>query len=161
VSTGSAAGPLAVAAGVAGLGLFLFVGAFGIAGEAQYAGVGPRAFPLIVGAVLTVLGIALGIGLVSGRVELHPEGGEDVDETRAADLAPMAWIAVGLVIAVLALERIGFTLTAALVFTLTARAFGSRRLLRDAVIGLGLGLATFFLFARGLGVSLPGGPLLG
>jgi putative tricarboxylic transport membrane protein len=159
--TSSKAGPLAVAASVVGLGLFVLAGAFSIEGEAQYAGVGPRAFPVLVGAALTVLGTALAVGVVTGRIALRPEAGEDVDETRTADLAPMAWIVAGLVVAVFALERIGFALTAALVFTLTARAFGSRRLLRDAVIGLAIGLATFFLFARGLGVSLPAGPLPG
>jgi putative tricarboxylic transport membrane protein len=155
------AGPLAVAAGVVGLGLFLFLGAFSIAGEAQYAGVGPRAFPLVVGAALAVLGVALAIGIATGRAQLTPEGGEDVDETRAADLSAMAWIVAGLVVAVFALERVGFALSAALVFTLTARAFGSRRLARDAAIGLALGVATYYLFARGLGVSLPAGPLPG
>jgi putative tricarboxylic transport membrane protein len=154
------AGPLAVAAGVVGLGLFFLLGAFRIPGEAQYAGVGPRAFPMAVGGALVVLGATLGVALWRGMV-IAPEAGEDVDASRRADLRPVAWIVAGLALSVVLLERAGFPLTAALVFTLTARGFGSRRLVRDALVGLALAVATFLVFARGLGVSLPGGPFLG
>jgi putative tricarboxylic transport membrane protein len=49
-------------------------------------------------------------------------------------------------------------------FTCVARGFGSRRLARDAAIGLVLGLAIYLFFVKLLNVSLPGGwlqPLLG
>jgi putative tricarboxylic transport membrane protein len=152
------AGPLAVAAGVVGLGLVLLVGAFRISGEAAYAGVGPRAFPVLVGGALALLGVILAVAIRRGLV-LTPEGGEDVDATMEADLRPLAWIGAGLVLSIVLLERAGFPLTGALLFTLTARAFGSRRLVRDALIGLLVATATYVVFARGLGVSLPGGPL--
>ena len=154
------AGPLAVAAGVVALGLFFLVGAVRIAGEAQYAGVGPRAFPALIGAALVVLGGGLAVAVLRGMV-IAPEAGEDVDADRAADLRPLGWILAGLVLAVAVLERAGFPLTAAIVFTLTARGFGSRRPGRDALVGLGLAVLTYLVFARGLGVSLPGGPFLG
>jgi len=154
------AGPLAVAAGVVLLGLVFLLGSLGISGEAQYAGVGPRAFPVIIGTALTVLGVALAVAIMRGMV-ISPEAGEDVDASREADLRPLGWILAGLALAVLLLERIGFPLTATVVFALTARGFGSRRLLRDALIGVVLATATFYIFARGLGVSLPGGPFLG
>jgi putative tricarboxylic transport membrane protein len=151
-------GPLAVAAGVVGLGLFFFLGAFRIESEAAYAGVGPRVFPIVIGAALVVFGGAFGVEVFRGRVDLLPEGGEDVDASRPGEVAPMAWIVAGLALAVLLLERVGFPITATIAFALTARAFGSRRLWRDTLIGLALSVATFFVFARGLGVSLPGGP---
>jgi putative tricarboxylic transport membrane protein len=151
------AGPLAVAAGVVGLGLVLLVGAFRISGEAAYAGVGPRAFPVLVGGALTLLGLILAVAIARGMV-LTPESGEDVDATLEADLWPLAWIVAGLVLSVVLLERAGFHVTGALLFTLTARAFGSRRLGRNALIGLLVATATYVVFARGLGVSLPGGP---
>lgn len=157
--TARPAGPLALAAGVIGLGLFLLVGAYGIAGETAYAGVGPRAFPILIGTGLVLLGVGLAAALLGGRMELHAEAGEDVDATRQADLRPVAWIVAGLAAAVLLVERAGFPLTATLVFTLTARAFGSRRLVRDGAIGLVLAALTWLVFARGLGVTLPGGPL--
>jgi putative tricarboxylic transport membrane protein len=145
---------------VIGLGAFFLLGALGLSGEAAYAGVGPRAFPVIIGGALVVLGLALAVALFRG-LRIEPEGGEDVDATREADLRPLGWIVAGLAVAVFVLERAGFPLTAALVFTLTARAFGSRRLWRDAAIGLVLATLTYLVFARGLGVSLPGGPGLG
>lgn len=151
------AGPLAVAAGVIGLGLVLLVGAFRISGEAAYAGVGPRAFPVLVGGALTLLGLILAVAIARGMV-LTPESGEDVDATLEADLRPLAWIVAGLVLSVVLLERAGFPVTGALLFTLTARAFGSRRLVRNVLIGLLVATATYVVFARGLGVSLPGGP---
>ena len=152
------AGPLAVAAGVIGLGLVLLVGAFGISGEAAYAGVGPRAFPVLVGGALTLLGLILAVAIRRGMV-LTPESGEDVDATLEADVRPLGWIVAGLALSVVLLERAGFPVTGALLFTLTARAFGSRRLVRNALIGLLVATATYVVFARGLGVSLPGGPL--
>lgn len=152
------AGPLAVAAGVIGLGLVLLVGAFRISGEAAYAGVGPRAFPVLVGGALTLLGLILAVAIWRGMV-LTPESGEDVDATLEADLRPLGWIVAGLVLSVVLLERAGFPVTGALLFTVTARAFGSRRLVRNALIGLLVATATYVVFARGLGVSLPGGPL--
>ncbi|HEU5322047.1 MAG TPA: tripartite tricarboxylate transporter TctB family protein [Methylomirabilota bacterium] len=145
---GGGAGPLAVAGGVTALGLFFLVGARWIEGEAAYAGVGPRAFPVLIGAGLTVLGLAL-CGAVA-RGQPFPDTGE------RARWAPLAWIAGGLAAATVTLVPAGFPVAAALLFAATARAFGSRRLLRDALSGLGLGAVTWLLFARGLGVSLPG-----
>lgn len=153
-------GPLLVAAGVVGLGLLFILGALRLSGEATYAGVGPRAFPVVIGSALLVLGVTLAVALLRG-LSIESEAGEDVDASRAADLRPLGWIVAGLALAVLGLERAGFPITAALVFTLTARAFGSRRLGRDALVGLALATATYLVFARGLGVSLPGGPWIG
>ena len=65
----------------------------------------------------------------------------------------------GLVLATLTVERVGFPVAAAVLFALTARAFGSRRLPRDVAAGLALGVVVWLIFSRGLGVSLPGGPL--
>jgi putative tricarboxylic transport membrane protein len=48
---------------------------------------------------------------------------------------------------------------AALVFALGARGFGSGAWLRNLGLGLALSVVTWWLFARGLGVSLPGGLL--
>ena len=152
------AGALAVAAGVTAIGLGLLVGARAIPSEAAYAGVGPRAFPLLIGGALTALGVALAVALFRG-MRLEPEAGEDVDAEAAADRRAMAWILAGLVLAVLTIERLGFPVAAALVFALGARGFGSRGWLRNLGLGLALSVVTWWLFARGLGVSLPGGLL--
>ncbi|MGH7267630.1 MAG: tripartite tricarboxylate transporter TctB family protein, partial [Candidatus Rokuibacteriota bacterium] len=56
---------------------------------------------------------------------------------------------------------LGFPVAAALLFTLGARGFGDRRVLRSLAVGAALGLGVYFAFSRALGVSLPGGPLAG
>jgi len=43
-------------------------------------------------------------------------------------------------------------------FVLIARGFGSRRLLRDALIAVALAAVVFFVFTNGLGLKLPSGP---
>lgn len=151
-------GPLALAGGIVALGLFFCAGAFAIPGEAAYAGVGPRAFPLVIGGALTVLGVIFA-GSIGQGMEIKAEDAEDADGSRAADWTAVGWVLAGLLLAVFLIERAGFPLAAAVLFVLTARGFGSRRLLRDAVVGILVGLLAFLVFARGLGVSLPGGPL--
>ncbi|OGK88610.1 MAG: hypothetical protein A2X52_07730 [Candidatus Rokubacteria bacterium GWC2_70_16] len=151
-------GPLALAGGVTALGLFFLLGASGIRGEAAYAGVGPRAFPIAIGGGLALLGAALAVAVLRG-MEFRPEAGEDVDPEAPVDHRAAGGIVAGLALAAVLVEPLGFPLVAALLFVLTARGFGSRRLARDAAIGLVLSAAAFIVFARGLGVSLPGGPL--
>lgn len=151
-------GPLALAAGIVALGLGFCAGAFAIPGEAAYAGVGPRAFPLMIGGALAILGVIFAASVGRGR-EIRAEGGEDVDGSLPADWTAIGWVLGGLVLAVLLIERAGFLLSAGLLFVLTARGFGSTRVLRDATVGLALAVLIFLLFARALGVSLPGGPL--
>ena len=58
----------------------------------------------------------------------------------------------------------GFVLAAAVLFAAVARGFGSSRPVRDAAIGLALGLAVFVFFVKFLNVGLPAGwlaPVLG
>lgn len=52
----------------------------------------------------------------------------------------------------------GFVIASTLMFALVARAFGSRRVIRDTSIGLAIALIVFFAFSRALGVVLPTGP---
>jgi putative tricarboxylic transport membrane protein len=144
------AGGLAVAAALTALGLFFLLGARAIPGEEAYAGVGPRVFPTLIGAGLTAIGAALAVAVGRGR-EGHASG--------ERDRAPVVWVVSGLVLATLTVERVGFPVAAAVLFALTARAFGSRRLPRDVAAGLALGVVVWLIFSRGLGVSLPGGPL--
>jgi len=53
----------------------------------------------------------------------------------------------------------GFTVASTILFTLTARAFGSKNILRDAGIGFGLAIVSYLGFARALGINIGAGPL--
>ena len=143
-------GALAVAAVVTAVGLTVLVGTRWIEGQADYAGVGARAFPALIGGALALSGMAFGLGVWRGR--------EPLPEAEPSNRVAFAWIAGALALAVVLVQPLGFAIAAALVFAMTARGFGSRRAVRDAVVGLALGVAIHAIFARGLGVSLPGGP---
>ncbi len=73
-------------------------------------------------------------------------------------------VALGLLVSALALdvaliESAGFVMASAMLFSVAARAFGSRRPLRDVIAGLALGVIVHIAFTRGLGVTLPAGIL--
>lgn len=113
-------------------------------------GLGPTAMPYVVCAGLVALGLA-------HLVVAFREGLPRPDE---ADRSALLWIAAGLagLIASIALGG-GFVLATTLVFACTARGFGRRALLVDAIIGFVLGLVIFLVFAKLLTLLLPSGPL--
>jgi putative tricarboxylic transport membrane protein len=154
--------------------------AFAIPQGEGYQAVGPRAFPLLVGAGLAVVSV---IGVVQAFRPGTPE--PDVTPSAPAfrpgmpepDLTPPApattdvggeaaekphWPSVLLLIAALAayallLVPAGYWQATTAFFVAVARVLGSRRLMRDVLVGLALALATYFLFDRLLGISLPPG----
>jgi putative tricarboxylic transport membrane protein len=79
---------------------------------------------------------------------------------RAADSAPVVRAALGLGSFVALLNVAGFVAAGTLLFMCTAWAFGSRRRLRDALLGVILCAAVYVAFTYGLDVSLPRGPFL-
>jgi putative tricarboxylic transport membrane protein len=117
---------------------------------------GPRFVPLIASLMTIALSIAFLVRTVVRR---------DVELARfaAAEAAETHWPTPGLVIAglvgyVALLVPLGYALATALFFTATARVLGSRRLPRDAIAGLILGVIVSYTFTRWLGVRLPVGP---
>lgn len=148
----AALGPLAAAAALAVLGLFMLWEIWSIPVAVTYARVGPRVFPALVGSALLLN--AVWLALESWRTR------EVVDDDQPpVDWSALAWISAGLLAEAALLERIGFVLAASLLFVLTARGFASRALLRDGVIGFALALLAWLGFTYGLGLRLPGGPL--
>jgi putative tricarboxylic transport membrane protein len=137
---------------VLALGLFIAIETSQMEVAPTQAAVGPRMFPFLVAAGLLIVGAALLREAFFGHIA-H-EGGFELD-----------WLAVGLVSAglvlqMLVLDWIGWILSAAVLFMLTARAFMSRRLVLDLALGLGLGVLTFVAFGYGLDLSLPVGELV-
>ncbi|MDX3109724.1 tripartite tricarboxylate transporter TctB family protein [Nonomuraea angiospora] len=153
--------------------------AFAIPQGEGYQAVGPRAFPLLVGvglAVVSIVGVvqafrpgtrepdatppapaAAGTVDVGGGVGvgLSADGGGEASEKPH-------WPSVLLLIGSLAayallLVPAGYWQATTAFFVAVARVLGSRRLVRDVLVGLALALATYFLFDRLLGISLPPG----
>jgi putative tricarboxylic transport membrane protein len=130
------------------LGIAVGIGATGFPQGSLYDALGPRLLPYIVAGGLVLTGFSILIGALRGR---------SLGETDASDIGPLVWIAAALVVPIVLIRAAGWIAVAALVFTLGARAFGSRRTLIDLALGLALGIATFALFNYALGLNLPAG----
>ena len=145
-------GEAALGGGVLVLGLFIaFETTRGLGPTSGV--VGPALFPYLIAAGLVVVGASLLREAFAGHIA-H-EGGFELD-----------WIAVvlvsaGLVIQMFLLETLGWIPATTLLFIAVARAFGSRRLVIDAALGVALTAASFVMFNYGLGLNLPAGVLKG
>jgi len=145
------AGPLLLGAVLAGLGVCVLLAARMVMGDAPHAHVGPRAFPALIGTSLVVLGLVF--MMAAWRGSGFPEA------ARPARRGVLPWIMGGLVGGIVIVEPLGFPVAAAWVFVMSARAFGSRQWVRNALIGVALGTLVYLILARALGVTLPGGPI--
>jgi putative tricarboxylic transport membrane protein len=134
------------------LGLFIAFETYQIAVAPTHATVGPRLFPFLVATGLIVVGVALLREAVLGHVA-H-EGGFELD-WRAVGL-----VSAGLILQLLLLESLGWIIAATLLFVAATLAFGSRRLLLDASLGIVLTGLAFVMFNYGLGLSLPTGTVI-
>jgi putative tricarboxylic transport membrane protein len=147
---------IAPAEALIGLGLLLFAGlvlwqTLSIPVSPMYAQVGPRVFPYITTAGLTVFAILLLVQAVRG-------GWQQPDEKEVTlDWKAVAFVTAGLVANVALIGPLGFSAASTIMFVLVAYGFGSRRPLRDAGIGLALALSAYFGFAKALGVNIGAG----
>ena len=87
------------------------------------------------------------------------EGGEDVEAGASTDWRTVAIIVGPFLINYAFIERLGWVLSAAVMFA--AWALGARRPIRVVVIAAIVSVATFYIFTVGLGVFLPAGILQG
>ena len=71
--------------------------------------------------------------------------------------AAVVLVAVGLIVQMLLLETLGWIPASTILFMVVARAFGSRKIVKDAILGLALTAASFGLFNYGLDLNLPVG----
>jgi putative tricarboxylic transport membrane protein len=143
------------------VGAFLIYDALSLeAGFAKVDPVGPRLFPIAIGAILILLAIALAIAIPRGSVG-EADAGEDVDPNTPGD-----WRTVGLlvglfVVVILLVNPLGWAITGTLLFAAAATILGSRHYIRNVVIGAVLAVASFYAFYSGLGIPLPAGILDG
>ena len=150
---------LLVALGVTLLGAALLAGSFQIPFGIN-AVVGPRVFPLIVSAGLTVLGLVLTVGALRGD-RAEPAAEEDTDPDAPVNLGAPGIILGGFLLGATLLPTLGFVLGTAIMYVSVALALGERRWLRVVGVALLVSLLTYVVFTRGLGLTLPPGVLEG
>lgn len=150
--------------GVIALGIAAAAVAFSLPSAAGYSRIGPNVMPVVVSGGLIVFGARLLYECFTGGWRARTP--DDAAERGEHAFVPAAfgWVSAGLFAQMALIHTAGFVLAAAVLFACVARGFGSRRALRDAAIGLLLGLGVFLFFVRFLNVNLPAGwlqPILG
>lgn len=111
--------------------------------------VGPTVFPYVIATGLLLLSIGTAISAWRGR---FPARERD-------DLGPILWVVGGLVGQMLLLSTVGFSIAAGVLVACVTRAFGRGPLWFTFLAGTIFALVVWFIFARGLQLSLPAGPL--
>lgn len=139
-------------AGIALAGVAILTAAAGIKTGFSYDSVGPATLPRFIGGGLILAGVLV---LIENR------GAERAEEVSFGRALPVIVISAALLGLALLVRLLGWVPMAATVFLAGAFAFGSRHVLRDAIIGIGVGLVTLGLFRFGLGLNLPIGTLFG
>ena len=151
-----AQGELLLGAAVVALGVFLLVGISQIGFGAGYDRIGPRFFPYAVAAGLIVLGGWLGVG--SLRAAVHAPNISDNSKSAASlNWVSLGYLGLALLLNLALLHRAGFVIACSLQFWLVARAFHSKRPLRDAIVAVTLSAVVYFAFSHLLGLTLPAG----
>ena len=133
--------------GIIVLGLVIAFQAFTMKAGPAYANVGPAAFPWLVAALMILCGGLLAWG---AQASVNPDA-------ETAELSGPVAIVGGLFLQVILFERVGFIITASLLFFLTAYGFGSAKYLRDGIAAITLAVLAYVVFRFGLGLSLPAG----
>ena len=111
--------------------------------------VGPTVFPYIVAGGLAFLSVGTAISAWRGS---FPPREKD-------NFGPMLWIIGGLLGQILLLGWAGFSIATAVLFAFTAKGFGRGPLWQTLPIGFVLAFVIWFIFSRGLQLSLPTGPI--
>lgn len=118
-------------------------------GIANNAPVGPKTFPYII--ALGLFGLSLWTAVEAWR--------GDFPARDRQQLPPMAWILGGLVVQMLTMKTVGFSIATGLLFAATAKGFGRGPLWMTVPIGIVFAFVVWLIFAKGLQLSLPSGPL--
>ena len=108
----------------------------------------------------------LGVSVLLARDVLRgghgeSESGEDIDLSHPSDWRTVLLLIAAFLANVVLIDRVGFPISGAVLFWGSAYALGSRHFLRDPLIAVALSVVTYLIFARGLGIGLPAGPLEG
>ena len=139
---------LVIAAALLGLSAIIAWDTTRLAAGGAYARVGPQTIPYVIAACLAGLGVWTIFAALRG----------DFPEREPQEAKPVLWIVGGLVLQLVLIRFTGFSIATGLLFGFVARGFGERRLWLSLPSGILLAAIVWFIFARGLQLSLPAGP---
>ncbi|TEA70365.1 tripartite tricarboxylate transporter TctB family protein [Allopusillimonas ginsengisoli] len=117
-----------------------------------YAALGPGFFVTVIGGLIVLLGVILLVQIARGE-QFTPQDTENAEANAAVSWPSLFYAAAAAAVPLLTMQRLGFPLTAMFSFALVTRAFGSRRIVFDCLIGLVLGVICWIGFSK-LGVNL-------
>jgi putative tricarboxylic transport membrane protein len=143
------------------VGVAVLVDASGLeAGLGRSTIIGPKVIPYAIGAAMVALAVWLTVDVLrGGRGE--QEGGEDVDLSTGSDWRTLGLLFGAFAANIVLIDRAGWPVSGAVLFFGSAYALGSRHVIRDVLLGLGLSIGSWYLFVLGLGIELPVGVLNG
>ena len=111
--------------------------------------VGPQVFPYVIAAGLLLLSVGTALSAWRGNFPARERDNP----------GPMLWIIGGLLGQMLLIGWAGFSIGTAVLFAFTAKGFGRGPLWQTIPIGFVLAFLIWFIFSRGLQLSLPTGPI--
>lgn len=138
-----------IAAVLAVVAIIIFVSTNNMPAVAAYTAVGPRTVPYIVSICLFGLAIWTAFDAWRGKFPAREE----------QNVGPILWIIGGLTVQLLLIKTIGFSVATGLLFAATAKAFGRGPLWMTTLIGIVFSFVVWFVFAKGLQLTLPEGPI--
>ena len=149
----SGRGSRAIGVGMALLGLAAIALALGLREGTATGGPGTRFLPILVSAIVVVLGV---------RIALSASAPGEVGEAPGSGgVARVVATLVALLLYVLAFTRLGFVLSTAPFLAVLLIAYGERRWPVVLAVAVGSTAATYLLFATWLGIPLPPGVMAG
>jgi putative tricarboxylic transport membrane protein len=140
---------LVIAAGLLVLALLIAWDASRLGAGGAYARIGPQNIPYVIAICLG--GLSVWTVIAAYR--------HSFPEREPQEFAPVLWIVGGLIAQMVLIKFTGFSIATGILFGMTARAFGARRLWFTIPAGILIAGVVWLIFARGLSLSLPSGPL--
>jgi putative tricarboxylic transport membrane protein len=138
-----------IALGLAVLAAIVGWDAWRLSSVAAHSAVGPAAFPAIIAAGLALLAVANVLEAFKGIEEERPRD----------EIGPMAWVLAGLLGQIALLPFLGFSIATGWLFAATSKGFGRGPVWAHLLAGTVMCFVIYLIFARGLQLSLPAGPL--
>ena len=150
IPDGSPVAPVVVGVIVLAVGVLLLWQAWQVRGDLGPQG--PRFLPVVLAIAWILLAAVYLAGAVAGLA-----GRRGVVAERLDHLLRVLALVVALIVYAYILDFVGYLISTAVLFAVAAAILGSRNHIRDAVVAVGLTVAVYFLFTRGLNIYLPPG----